>query len=453
MTPPPIWYGVSQGVICLVAALIFLSIHLRGLPGHTTGEGGRGPRDPGFLWLSSAVFVWSATGVLAVVVAPEEFSSLRPFLSTLNSAFLLLAASSLAYGMAFLEKLSENPRWWLFVLSVTAGTSIFTLVMGGWGPDFLLSVTTLTVLTAGLIATFGARSFPMLAALSIVVVLILVPQIEEVWSITEWLGWSVEAKWALNLVAKTCFISVLLALPTSWAHAEAEQAAGQAVNASERLEQERAARLAVEKVLAELQGKAPEEPAADEPNRGDLLVVFRSGEYRIEWLGTPISSRLAPLSRMVLIFMAVRRKSQDEADGYAGSLELGLLAEGADDAHALDRAATRISRLRADLSTALITAVPIYTGFGEKRYRLEVEPRAIKLEFEKPWTGKYLADALVKAILPALSSSQRQRLPRWEDNDLKPVTSVHVILDRLALKLSTQAQARITEQLQACGFD
>lgn len=335
---PPVWYALCQAALCLAAGAAILSLWQRGAPVRIA-EDEPIERDEGLLWLGIGVSIWGVIG-LGLLLPLDGTVSLRPFLSSANSACLLISASHLDYGLAPLQRAREWRGWKAAALGGSLAVAVLTLVLYatlGAGarasqlPDFSLSIVTLMLYGFGLFRSFVKRGFAALAVVAVLaVVLELVAQLPEVAPDAVTAEW----RWALNLAAKSVILVAFLSLSMSWVHEVARRPAAAAV----RLRFTGIARV----------GAA---------NRRRFVV--RMGELEIELRETPHRD---------LVALAARRVTDATPDG--GWVPLPDLVGKLDD--------SRIRRLREDLRPAGLDRA-IETNF-QKSYRLGLAPDRIAFD-------------------------------------------------------------------------
>jgi hypothetical protein len=224
----PEWYALSQATMCLGAAWAILAMWGRGTPVRAGEPAPAVRRDRGLLWLGAGVAIWGVTGL--VLLLPTA-TAMRPFLSSANSACLLLFASHLDYGPEILQRAREWRGWGLAATIGSLGVAAVTLTLyvavgarslAAQIPDVLLSGVVLLLYGFGLFRSFLRRGFVPLAVLAgVAVVLQAVAQLPEV---TDLLAGG-DRRWALNLASKSLTLVLFLALATSWVHEVARRPA------------------------------------------------------------------------------------------------------------------------------------------------------------------------------------------------------------------------------------
>ena len=367
--PPPEWYASAQAAICLAAGWAILAMYFRGTPVRS-GEAAPQPlRDPGLLWLGLAMAVWGLVGLLLLLpLDPGTTRALRPLLSSANSAFLLIAASHLDYGVEILQRARERPWWSRAALGGAFAVALLTLVLyalvgpdPGWRqlPDFLLSSVTLLLYGFGMFRSFLKRGFAPLAVLAVLAIgLQFVAQLPEVTGRLAPLGLHDDRRWTLNLVSKAVALVAFLSLAMTWVH----ELARRPVHASVRLYFTGEHRVAAQ-------------------NRRRWLV--RVGGEMVELRERPHRD---------LLKLAVHRL-RDGGNGTAAGSPCPIWWAGCDD--------SRIRRLREDLRPAGLDAA-IESNF-QKAYRLAIQPEHIGFDSEALAGDRELADIL--RPLPAAQGS------------------------------------------------
>lgn len=237
----PSLFNVSQAIISLFAALILYAMWYKGTPNENK-DTDELVHDQGLLWLGHAFLVWSIAGIwpffrylpfcenLGKPDDPLPLSAIRESISTLNSAFILLAIAHFAHGWKGLQRFKEKE--WQKVIVVVAIIVAFLIVLASpksvWRitPEFILSIVTVFILGWALFESFIERNFKFLAILSICSCLIVLTV-----QITDYLiklkmiendipknlpSW--QYMWLLS--SKTMLIFTVLSLPMTWAYAK-----------------------------------------------------------------------------------------------------------------------------------------------------------------------------------------------------------------------------------------
>lgn len=223
-------YHVTQLVIILFGAAVLLAIFFAPLD---RGTAERTPRPGALKWFSLFLLVLAAMRILQWLgMAPHHVA--MGFASTVNNAFLLIAASHLDYGVEFLKRARQSKSWQLSVFLLTAATAALTAALSGWLPagspavllpDLLLSAGTLLLLGFGLANTFRAEGFPGLSVLAGLVVLVALSLQLALVEVVP-LGRDPDLLRSLSTVTLVGLISLFVALGVVWGHrmaAEAEQ--------------------------------------------------------------------------------------------------------------------------------------------------------------------------------------------------------------------------------------
>ncbi len=338
----PTWYAVAQGALCLSVAWAILALYVRGTPVRQ-GEPAPAPaRDPGLFWLGAAVALWGVVGGLLLLPLPDSAApAVRTVLSSANSACLLISASHLDYGPAWLQRASDYPRWkqaaLVGSLAVALGTLVLYAALGPTAhlarlPDFLLSAVTLLLYGFGLFRSFHRRGFMPLAVLAgLAVALQFAAQLPEIADLHA-IGLAGEPRWVLNLVSKAMVLVAFLSLAMSWVHEVAERPAHSAIRLR--------------------------------------FTGARSGaRFVLDLGGRTLEVRETP--HRDLLFLAVARvRDGDRADG--GWVSLLDLVGRLDD--------SRIRRVREDLRPAGLDRE--IEANGQKSYRIALEAQSIALDRE-----------------------------------------------------------------------
>ncbi len=327
---PPAWYALCQTTLCLAAGAAILSLWQRGAP-LRIAEDTQVERDDGLLWLGIGVTIWGVVGMV-LLLPLDQTVSLRPFLSSANSACLLISASHLDYGPPSLQRARDWRGWKAAAIGGSLAVAVVTLILYatlGSGarasqiPDFTLSLVTLSLYGFGLFRSFVKRGFGALALLAVIAVgLMVAAQIPEVLPGTP-------ERWALNLAAKSVMLVAFLSLAMSWVHEVARRPAAAAV------------RLLFTGVLRKRR------------------YLVKMGDVEIELRETPHRD---------LLTLAARRVADPSPDG--GWVPLPDLVGKLDD--------SRIRRLREDLRPAGLERA-IESNF-QKSYRLGLAPDRIAFE-------------------------------------------------------------------------
>ncbi len=165
---PPIWYSAAQAMLCFFGAILLFTLWQRGV----SFNGAR--RDPGLFYLSMAVLVWGLIGVgLVLRVCPWDWPlnhcMAAIIASTMSNAFLLLAIAYFEYGPIEFKIAQDDWKWHFSVLLSSTIVALWVwFVQSAW-PDFILSVTTLAILSMSAYLTFKSHGFMATARFSILV--------------------------------------------------------------------------------------------------------------------------------------------------------------------------------------------------------------------------------------------------------------------------------------------
>ncbi len=362
----PQWYALTQAAVCLGAAWAILAMYLRGSPVRA-GEAPPLPsRDVSLLWLGLAVAVWGVTGlVLLLPMQSATAHALRPLLSCANSACLLISASHLDYGLAFLQRARDWPHWQKAALTGSAAVALSTLALyAALGPssplahvpDVALSGITLLLYGFGLFRSFLKRGFASLAVLACVaIVLQSAAQLPEVTGALTPSGITGDRRWVLNLVSKMLTLIAFLSLAMSWVHEVARRPST---------------------ALAQLTFTGAH--VGRQPRR---RYIVRIGEVAFEMRETPHRD---------LVALAVQRL-RDGARADGGWIALPDLVGRLDD--------SRIRRIREDLRPAGLQAA-VESNF-QKCYRLGFEPDRIGLDRDALASNPELAEIIARLNIGA----------------------------------------------------
>ena len=235
------FYAWSQIVLCVISALLMLSIYERGYL-RVSRDGSRDMgRDRCFWYLAAGVGCWGLVGIL-VWRYPEsldphtQIGCLRTMLSIVNTGLFLYAAAYLEYGWGFLKRLTR-PSWATEILVLTIPAVVVTLVLWRTSasedaetivvariPDVALGLLALAVLGAGLWRTFGQRKFRLMSAISLVAIgLQVATQLAELLQPLVALLASFDpifgsTRLLLLLTSKTILIVIFFALAFTWMH-------------------------------------------------------------------------------------------------------------------------------------------------------------------------------------------------------------------------------------------
>ena len=235
----PAWFSLSQFLICAFVGTILMDMYRRGVP-VVEPQLHLSLKDEGLFWLGSAVYMWSFSGLLALIptiavsLIPTsnqyleqiwQYGSSIPRLvvSTLNSSFLLLAVAFFKHSPSEFRKLQEN-KWKGRIIGIGIVVTLLTLVLPKpfrLIPDFAFSVLTVWILGYTLFLSFKKRNFTMLSALAFVsTAVIFGAQVSDI--LLNWLDFETLPEWHFLwlLASKTMVMSAILALPMSWAFEE-----------------------------------------------------------------------------------------------------------------------------------------------------------------------------------------------------------------------------------------
>jgi hypothetical protein len=210
---PPTWYSASQAMICLLGALLLLTLWQR------SASSTRKPRDLGSFYLSMAILVWGLIGIgLVLRVCPPDWSLKRclpaVMASTLSNSFLLLAMAYFEYGPIEFKIAQDDWKWHFAVLSASIFIALLVFLAQSAWPDFMLSVATLSILGLSAYLTFKSHGYIWTSKFSILVILLtLVTRYWESIDVSDLLfELREEWLWILLLTAKTSIITLFLAL-------------------------------------------------------------------------------------------------------------------------------------------------------------------------------------------------------------------------------------------------
>jgi hypothetical protein len=233
----PDWYPVSQTIICLFAALLFLGIWERGIP---SSAGVLQPRkhDRGAILLAGACLVWGLVGAwlwACPKADPVNRELVRTLSSTLNSALFLLALPYFHFLPDSVGPWIKRTAWardvLIAALVVSVAEALFSWLrrlpdslmqpgsiveVVGRLPDFLFSLPTLLLLNVSLFNSFRNRSFRVLAMSSILSIVFV--GVVQAWELVEPPNVAAYYRFVLLLTSKTTLIGLLLALEMTWAH-------------------------------------------------------------------------------------------------------------------------------------------------------------------------------------------------------------------------------------------
>jgi hypothetical protein len=340
--PPPIWYAVAQGTLCLSTAWAILALYARGTPVRQGEPAPAQARDAGLLWLGLAVAIWGVVGGLLLLPLPEGAAqALRTLLSSANSACLLISASHLDYGPTLLQRASEYRRWNHAALIGSLVVALITIALyAALGPaayvarlpDFVLSAVTLLLYGFGLFRSFHRRGFAPLSLLAAVAVALqFAAQLPEIVDEAA-LGLSGERRWILNLVSKSMVLIAFLSLAMSWVHEVAQR-----------------------------------------PSHSAIRLRFTGrrvgSRYVVDLGGRTLEMRETPHRDLLALAAARVRAGEREGGGWLSLLDLvGRLDD------------SRIRRMREDLKPVGLDRE--IEANGQKSYRLAIEPQHIRFDRE-----------------------------------------------------------------------
>lgn len=188
-------------------------------------------RPAALIWFCGSLAVLLGMRLLQLFagVSPEHL--LLRYASTVNNAFLLMAASHLDYGVDFLKRARQSSRWKVSVFVLTLLVATVT-----WGlsyalpssllallPDVLLSLATLALLGFGLANTLRVRGY---AAMGLLAWLVVAALIGVQLSLSGFLPMPLSLPWmrAVSQLAMIGFILVFVVLAVTWAQRLAEEA-------------------------------------------------------------------------------------------------------------------------------------------------------------------------------------------------------------------------------------
>jgi hypothetical protein len=233
------WYFELQTFICLFSALILYAMWRRGIP-KADKVADEFLHDSGLLWLGRAVLVWSIAGAWPLLHylpgcenigqsdEPFSLSIIRECLSTLNSAFLLLAIAHFEHGWKGLKRF-QNKEWHVRIIATAIIVALLIVLTPPTPsflratPEFILSLATVFILAWALFESFIERSFKILAYLSAFASLVMLAT-----QVTDYLiklgfienNSPILPEWqcVLLLASKTIVIFTILSLPMTWAY-------------------------------------------------------------------------------------------------------------------------------------------------------------------------------------------------------------------------------------------
>lgn len=184
--------------------------------------------DKGLLHLSSAMFVWVASGIWMYVAQTMEgtnsYQIVVSLLSVLNNLFLLLALFYFYYAPHFIYHNQKNVNKIIGLIIVTAiVTLLLPATLGEKNnlapirfssiPDLLLSGFLSGMLAIALYRTFMHSNLKIVAWISVLIIgLMLASQVPEVFLILD----DGFTPLLIKIIAKTALISIFLVLATSW---------------------------------------------------------------------------------------------------------------------------------------------------------------------------------------------------------------------------------------------
>ena len=219
---PPVWYSATQALFCFFGALLLFTLWRRGL----SFNGAR--RDPGLFYLSMAVLVWALIGGGLVARAcpvdwPLNQCMASVMASTVSNALLLLAMVYFEYGPIEFKIAQDDWKWHVNVLVASIGIALWVLFVQSAWPDYLLSLTTLTLFGISAYLTFKHHGFTATArvAIPLIVFVATTRYWESVASSTYPFAENSEWLWVLLLSGKAALIFLFLALGLSSRSGEA----------------------------------------------------------------------------------------------------------------------------------------------------------------------------------------------------------------------------------------
>lgn len=219
---PPVWYSATQALLCAFGAMLLFTLWQRGL----SFNGAR--RDPGLFYLSLAVLVWALMGAGLVLRAcpvdwPLSQCMASVMASTVSNALLLLAMVYFEYGPIEFKIAQDDWKWHVNVLLGSIGIALWVLFVQSAWPDYLLSLTTLTLLGTSAYLTFKHHGFSATArsAILLIAFVALTRYWESAASSTYPFTENSEWLWVLLLSGKIALIFLFLAIGLSSRSGEA----------------------------------------------------------------------------------------------------------------------------------------------------------------------------------------------------------------------------------------
>jgi len=200
-------------MICFFGALLLFTLWNR------SASFNRSQRDPGLFYLSMAVLVWALIGIgLVLRVCPPDWSFDRclpaVMASTMSNSFLLLAMAYFEYGPIEFKIAQDDWKWHFVVLSAAILVALLIFFVQSAWPDFILSLTTFSILGMSAYLTFKSHGYAWTSKFSILVILFTL--ITRYWESIDANVFLFEMKeewiWILLLAAKTSVITLFLAL-------------------------------------------------------------------------------------------------------------------------------------------------------------------------------------------------------------------------------------------------
>jgi hypothetical protein len=434
----------AQLFICSGVGLILLSMYWRGFSssGSLHGRvsegdlrdpaqfhlpiklGEQGRRDLCFMFLAIASLLWSAVGFFQVVdwwkhypwgsaesirkhldpgTGEVEFIHLlRAVLSLLNSGCILLGA---AYLDTFIREAPQRLRpildwlrqreWWVFVGWMVLGSVFMTVFLWqvDWFPylgnicDFVISLTTLSILIIGITRSFKDRGFPLLGHLAIaslwLQIAAQVPELDQNLrnvglGVPPGLGTLLIVRWPLVLISKVLVSCLFLALPFSWMHQMREQDQEQGRRELERVRKEVREEMAgqIQALQRELRDVAehPRRLTIPAPKKqpGGTIYRIRVSEYRDgEYFERECD--LTPKSYLRLLELTLFRWERRNTHGEALKEELFEPDQG-------DRTRTDFHSLKTALGD-LATCIGLQSDEKGSRW-IELPVNCIDIDFE-----------------------------------------------------------------------
>ncbi len=222
---PPDWYSWVQTIIFIFIIVYFLGLWFYGKPQRKIIEDQKRSREPALFWISLALMTWAFAGVcLLCINFWPSFKNLvaiiLTFLSTLNSAFFLLAAAHLDYAFFWIRPLQDRKKRRVLVITLSIGVALITLYLISIGksnewivklPDALLSTFTISLFAISICVSFWKRRMRFIALFPAITCLLLLYK-----QYLELVNDYGDVRWYLGISSNIVFAITLLVLVISW---------------------------------------------------------------------------------------------------------------------------------------------------------------------------------------------------------------------------------------------